>query len=288
VWETTTPRGDLLTSKGSDYCFWLKTAFVLGLIVLLYLRVLLDLSLDWWNDPALSQGVLIPPLALYIAWLRRSNTLSLPPVTDCRGLFAVTLSSILFTIGKLGAEFFLMRISFILLIAGMIWTYWGLARLRTLAFPLCLLITTVPLPKVVYNSISTPLQLFASHASADIARTLGATVYLDGNIINLARITLGVEEACSGLNSLSSLIVASPLLAFLLCTRLRSRLILIPSAIPLAISVNIVRIAGTALLADYRPELATGFYHFFSGWLVFILGLSGLYIFARLLHVWLD
>src|SRR5262249_49214308 len=146
--------------------------------------------------------------------------------------------------------FLLMRTSLILLLVGILWTYWGYPRLRSLAFPVLLLMTTIPLPKVVYNSVTTPLQLFASEASAQIARALGVTVYLDGNVITLATTTLGVEEACSGLNSLSSLMVASPLLAVLLCSRPRSRLILMPLAIPLAIIVNILRITGTALLAE--------------------------------------
>src|SRR5579872_2606341 len=81
----------------------------------LYFHVMVDLFADWWNDPALSQGILIPPLATYLAWIRRSRTLSLPAVPDNRGLLAVGFSSLLFVIGKLGAEFFLLRLSFVVL-----------------------------------------------------------------------------------------------------------------------------------------------------------------------------
>jgi exosortase/archaeosortase family protein len=90
------------------------------------------------------------------------------------------------------------------------------------------------------------------------------------------------------MNSLYSLAVASPLLGILLCTRMASRLILLAVAIPLAVCINILRITGTALLADYRPDLAIGFYHSFAGWLVFLAGFLGLYLFARILHACID
>ena len=94
--------------------------------------------------------------------------------------------------------------------------------------------------------------------------------------------------ACSGLNSLSALIVGSLLLGYLLCSRTVSRVVLFAAAIPLAIVVNILRVAGTALLADYNQEFAMGFYHSFSGWLVFVAGFGLLYLCARMLHALVD
>jgi exosortase len=201
---------------------------------------------------------------------------------------AIGLSAAVLLSGKLGAEFFLMRMSFLILLAGIAWTAWGYPRLRSLALPFVLLTTMVPLPRVVYNSLATPLQLFASDIAASLARELGVTVFRDGNVIALATVTLGVEEACSGLNSLSSLMVGSALLGFMLCTRLRSRVALMALSVPLAIFANVLRIAGTALLADAHPEFAVGFYHAFSGWLLFVVAFCGLYLLARALHAFFD
>jgi exosortase len=270
------------------FAVWLKCAFVLTLVGLLYADVIKDLAIDWWTDPGLSQGMLLPPLAMYVAWLRRWRTLSSPAVTDDRGLAVVGLSSVVFLAGKFGAEFFLLRIAFVILLAGITWTYWGYPRLRSLALPFLLLTTMIPLPKVVYNSVSTPLQLFASGAAATIVRNFDVTVYHDGNIISLANITLGVEEACSGLHSLSSLVVAGSLLGAIFCRRLRSRLLLIAMSIPLAVCVNVLRITVTALLADNHPRFAVGFYHLFSGWLVFVVGFLSLYLLSRILHASFD
>jgi exosortase len=260
---------------------WLQALTIAALIAVLYGQVLADMAEDWWTDPSLSQGLLIPPLALYIAWIRRPMILAQPAVADNRGLWMVACSCCLYMLGKLGAEFFLPRMSFVVLLAGLVWTFWGFGRLRTLTFPLLLMATMVPLPVILYNAIAAPLQLFASNVATNLAQFLGVAIYRDGNVIHLAHISLGVEEACSGLNSLSALMVASLLLGFLVCTRVSARVILFALSIPLSIAVNVLRVTGTAVIADYHEEFALGFYHMFSGWLVFIGGFAILYGMAK-------
>jgi exosortase len=267
----------------ADALAWLMVAAVAGLVGVLYAAVVIDLASEWLNESSASYGILIPPTALYIAYLRRQNTLALPARRGLRGLWLVSLACIVFLLGKLAAEFFLMRISLVLLLAGLTWTFWGLARCRTLTFPFILLGTMVPLPAIVYNAAAAPLQLFASTAATDLAQVLGVSIYRDGNIIQLANASLGVEEACSGLHSLSALVVASLLLGFLESAPILGRVLLFALSVPLAIAVNVIRVTGTALLADYRLEWAMGFYHSFSGWLVFVLGFGTLWLLGKLL-----
>jgi exosortase len=262
---------------------WLETALIAALIVLLYSEIIPDLVSDWWTQPALSYGLLIPPLALYIANLRRDITLAIPAETNWSGCWLVAFACLVFLAGSLSAEFFLSRISLVLLLAGLVWTFWGMARLRTLAFPFLLLATMVPLPQLVYNALSAPLQLFASSLATDLAQVLGVTVYRDGNIIHLAHVSLGVAEACSGLSSLSAMVVASLLLGFLAAASVAGRILLLVLSVPLAIAVNVVRVTGTAVLADYQTEFALGFYHAFSGWLVFLVGLAALWALSKIL-----
>ena len=281
-------RPPVAASDRETVMFWSKVIAVLVLIALLYYRVLAGMAHDWWTQPAWSHGLLIPPLALYIAWIRRANTLAGPPVLDGRGLFLVIGACLCYMLGKLGAEFFLARMSFVGLVAGLIWTFWGSRRLRTLAFPLLLLATMVPLPVIVFNALAAPLQLFASACATNLVQVIGISVYRDGNIINLAHTSLGVAEACSGLNSLSALVVSSLLIGFLACIRFRTRMALALLSIPLAIFVNVIRVTGTAIIADFHEEFALGFYHSFSGWLIFCVGFGALYGIASLLHAWMD
>jgi len=275
------------TLRNLGLLFWFQVSILVALIAVLYTSVLVDLAHDWWTEPSFSQGLLIPPLALYVAWMRRNLTLSQPVAPGNRGLWMIGFSCLVFLLGKLSAEFFLPRMSFVLLLAGLTWTFWGYERLRTLAFPLVLMATMVPLPSIFYNAIAAPLQLFASDVSTSLAQLLGIAVYRDGNVIHLANISLGVEEACSGLNSLSALMVVSLLIGFLICPRMSVRVLLFVLSIPLSIAVNILRVTGTAIIADYHEEFALGFYHSFTGWLVFIGGFAILYAMAKGLN-WLT
>jgi exosortase len=290
----TTLIGCLATARKSvlawprSYAVWLQTTAVLALIAILFTDVLADMAYDWWTEPAWSHGMLLPPLAAYIAWLHRARTLEQPVTTDLRGLVLIGFACLIFVLGKLASEFFLPRISFVFLLAGLIWTFWGAARARTLIFPLLLLFTMVPLPALVYNSLAAPLQRLASDWATAIATGLGVSVFREGNIIQLAGISLGVAEACSGLNSLSALLVGSMLVGYLFCRRPLPRVTLVVLGIPLAIGINILRVAGTALLADYNERYALGFYHSFSGWLVFVAGFGVLYVIAAALHRWMD
>jgi exosortase len=259
----------------------LQIGSVLLLLVLLYFRIIQNLAADWWNDESASHGMLIPPLVLYLAWLKRDEIRAVPAVLNMRGLWVVTFGCLVYLVGRLGAEFFLSRMSLVILFTGLIWTFWGSGRLKELGFPLLLLATMVPLPTLVWNALAAPLQLFASDISTSLAQWLGVAVYRDGNVIHLAQLSLGVAEACSGLHSLSALMIASLLLGFLQCTAVVSRVVIFFLSIPLAIALNVVRITGTAVISDYWQDAAFGFYHSFSGWLVFVLGFGVLWFIAR-------
>jgi exosortase len=277
-----------MADASRGYLLWFQIAVISSLVCILFGKALFQMALEWWRWPALSQGMLLPPLALFVAWIERRRLLGCPATGELRGTVVTAMGCSVFVVGKLASEFFLMRFSFVILIAGLIWTFWGLARLRVLAFPLLLLACMVPLPAVIYNSAAGPLQLFASDVASRIAQTAGVSVFRDGNVIQLAGISLGVAEACSGLSCLSALVVGGLLLGYLLCTRTLSRIVLVLAAVPLAIAVNVVRVAGTAVLADYNQAFAMGFYHAFSGWLVFMAGMLALYGMAGMIHRFMD
>jgi len=269
-----------------DLWAWIKIGAIVALVVALYYEVLPDLAVEWWTVDASSYGMLVPPITLYIVYLRKHVTLSIPAQSDLRGLWLVLLGCLIFLGGKLAAEFFLARVSFVILLAGLTWTFWGIRRTRTLAFSFILLATMVPLPGIVYNTAAAPLQLFASSVATHLAQAVGISIYRDGNVIHLANTSLGVAEACSGLNSLSALVVGSLLLGFLEDASILGRVILFLLSVPLAIAVNVVRVTGTAILADYHLEFAMGFYHLLSGWLVFVLGFILLWLAGKLVFRW--
>jgi exosortase len=263
---------------------YLEIGIILLMVLLIYARTLAGLFDDWWNEPSLSQGLLLPPLALYFAWLDRQAVLALPEKPSRSGFWLIGAGCLMFLVGKLAAEFFLQRFSLILVLTGLIWLHWGHERVKRLAFPLILLTTMIPLPAIVYNTATAPLQLFASAAATTIAQWCNVSVYRDGNIIQLAHMSLGVDEACSGLNSFSALMVAALLLGQFLCKTLGARIFLFLLSAPLSIAVNVLRVSGTAILADFNEEFAEGFYHMFAGWLVFVVGFVAFVGIAKLTH----
>jgi exosortase len=267
----------------AEVFIWAKILLVSALVVAVYAEVLIDLGWEWWTRPEASYGMVIPPFVLYLFYLRRQETWSIPKRTTISGLGLVAAACLMFLTGNLASEFFLTRVSFVVLLAGLVWTFWGVRRLRSVAFSLVLLATMVPPPAILYNAAAAPLQLFASHVATEVAQMFGTSIYRDGNIIHLANISLGVAEACSGLHSLSALVVASLVLGVVESAAIVGRILLFMLSVPLAILVNVFRVTGTAMLADVRPELALGYYHAFSGWLVFVIGFSLLWLVARLI-----
>jgi exosortase len=262
---------------------WGQAALIWSMLALLYATTLADLASEWWTLPESSHGLLIPPLVAYIVYLRRLDILSCPTERDWRGLWLSAAGCCMFLLGRLAAEFFLARMSFVVLLAGIAWTFWGSGRMKKLAFPFILLATMVPLPAIVYNSLSNPLQLLSSTIATSLAQQLGVSLYREGNIIHLANVSLGVAEACSGLHSLSALMIGSLLLGFVQNSGIVGRILLLLISVPLAIAVNVIRVTGTALLADVRLEYAMGYYHAFSGWLVFVLGFGVLWMIATVI-----
>src|SRR6185503_9132023 len=146
-------------------------------------------------------------------------------------------------------------------------------------FPLAFLILMVPIPTIILNQITFPLQILASKLSAWLLPLLGVPVLREGNVINLPAMPLEVADACSGIRSLLSLTCLAIMYGYLLEKRTGIRVILALASIPIAVAANGLRIVGTGLLVQYwDPEKAEGFFHAFSGWLIFVVSLSLLFL----------
>jgi exosortase len=143
----------------------------------------------------------------------------------------------------------------------------------------------IPIPAILFNQIAFPLQLMASQSAAWLLPLLGVPTLRLGNVIQLPVMTLEVVEACSGIRSLVSLTTLAIIYGYLLDNRVARRVILAFSAIPIAVIANSLRIVGTGVLGEYwDPEKAEGFFHTFSGWLIFVVSLLMLFAVHTLLQ----
>lgn len=268
-------------------------------VVLAYATVLSKLGHDWWTDENYSHGLLVPFVIGYILWSQRqrfAREAQRPAIII--GLAVVTFGLLTLWAGTAGAELYLQRTSLLFLFAGTIIYFWGFTLLRLMIVPMFLLWLAIPIPAIIFNKVAFPLQLFASRCAVSAMQLFDIPVLRQGNVIELmplgARETkkLEVVEACSGIRSLMTLLTLAVVYAYFTHTRdndsgkgngsggilssvktfrfWRSALILF-SAVPIAIFTNALRVSGTGILARfYGTKVADGFFHTFSGWVIYI------------------
>jgi exosortase len=189
-------------------------------------------------------------------------------------------------IGQMGAELFLARFSLVLSLASLIVLFLGRNYLRALFFPIAFLLLMIPIPAILFNQITFPLQLLASKVAAAVLPLLGVPILREGNVINLPAMTLEVAEACSGIRSLMSLVTLAIIYGYLMEKRIALRVVLALTSVPIAVAANSVRIIGTGLLVQYwDPDKAEGYFHASWGWIVFVISLVMLYVLHRVMRI---
>ena len=260
---------------------WLLILTALGLT---YWQVAVRLVQAWIEDGNYSHGFLIVPLAIYFAWERRERLKAAPIRGSWLGLVVIAGSVLVLIAGLLGAELFLSRVSLIGTATGIVLYLFGWQHVRILVFPLAFLMLMVPIPAIIFNQIAFPLQLIASRVGEAAISGVGIPVLREGNVLHLASKTLEVAEACSGIRSLVSLITLGIVYGYFMDSRFWVRALIVFSAIPVAILANGARVAGTGMAAHWiGPEAAEGFFHEFSGWIVFIFAFAMILIIQRVI-----
>jgi len=275
--------------------YWRAFA-IISAILFTYAAVLVKLSRDWWTDENYSHGLLVPIIIGYILWSQRDKFAAEParPSVLLGGL-AVAFALFALWTGVAGAELFTQRMSLVLLIAGTVVYFGGLKFLRLILVPLGLLILAIPIPAIIFNKIAFPLQLFASRCAVWSMTAVGIPVLRQGNVIELKPLNsfdtkkLEVVEACSGIRSLMTLMTLAVVFAYFSYPRSNNSggpagpfgwfrtygfwrsLIIVLSAVPIAILTNAARVSGTGILSHYYGTgVADGFFHSFSGWVVYV------------------
>ncbi len=260
------------SSSGRTRIVWF--AVLLGLVVLLYAGVLKFLVGQWWGDPDYGHGFLVPLFSGYVVWRQREQWLKTESKPANFGLLVMVGAILLLLVGSLGAELFTSRVSLLALLAGMILFLAGWKVLRAVSFPLAFLLLMIPIPVIIYNQITFPLQLLASRFATFWLEVAQVPVLREGNVLILPNYSLEVVEACSGIRSLMTLITLAVAYGYLVEPRRSVRYALVILMIPIAIVSNAIRIMGTGVLTYYfGPKAAEGFFHEFSGWVIFLAAL---------------
>jgi exosortase len=250
-----------------------EVALTAALFAFLYARPIRLLVWDWWNNPEAGHGLLLAPIALYLAWKAGLDAQATP--NRLLG-GALIVGGVAFRyVSDLASELFTMRGSMLMAALGITIWYFGAKQARRWWLTFALLALSIPLPEVVLSRIALPLQFTASQIGAGLLSWRDIPVRLAGNVIQIPGHELFVAEACSGLRSLTALLSLSLLLGALVLRKGVSRGVLLAAAIPIAILLNGVRVFLTGFLVYFvDPQMGEGFMHLTEGWMIFVVAFA--------------
>jgi exosortase D (VPLPA-CTERM-specific) len=224
-----------------------------------------------WPREDYNYAYLIPPVVFYLVWEKRRQLASVAASPTWRGIVLLIAGILLFWAGQLAGELYSVYLSSWLIVCALLWTHWGWNKLRVIALPLLLILSMFPPPHFLNTKLTFSLKLISSQLGIALIQLSGMSAYREGNVIDLGFTQLQVVDACSGLRFFFPLILMGIFLAYFYRLRLWKGILLALSAAPLSILMNGMRIALTGII--YRlwgAAAAEGFFHGFSGWLIFM------------------
>jgi exosortase len=263
---------------------WMGLAWIGLLVLVCYAPVLRALVINWTVDEDMGHGYFVPVIAGFIIWQRREELQAIKPRPSWWGLPLVLMGGATVVVATMGVEVFLGRFALLLTLTGIVWLLGGMHFLRRMAFPLVLLFFMIPIPAIVYNRITLPLQDLATRLAASNLDMLSIPVFREGNILELSKQRLQVVEACSGIRSLLSLTFLSLVYGYFCEKKTWIRWTLFFSTIPIAILANGSRVTFTGILGQINPAYAEGFFHESTGWVIFMIALFIMVMFHQLIR----
>jgi exosortase len=262
------PRANEIRIKPSPPLIAAAIAFLI-----LFWSPIVTLGRDWWSDPDAGHGLLLGPVALYLAW--KSGIDEAARGQPRLGLAILGFAVFFRYLSSLAAELFTMRASMVLAIVGLVVYAWGVRQVIRWWLPFTLIVLSIPLPSVVLGSLALPLQFKATQMGAALLEWRQVPLRLSGNVLQLPGRTLFVTEACSGLRSLTALLALGVLIAGLWLRMPVLRVLLVLLAIPIAVLLNGVRVFLTGFLVHFvDPRMGDGFMHMTEGWVMFVIAFA--------------
>ncbi|MFO7948355.1 MAG: exosortase/archaeosortase family protein [Armatimonadota bacterium] len=267
---------------GPELWLIILIAAIVGAIFYEHLHWLVD---RWWASEYYGHGFLIPIISGYLVYRRRDEIAKLPRENFGGGIGLLVLSLLLHYAATYMDVHFASGFAFIGVLMGLTWLLWGWRVLKAVLFPLLFLCFMVPLGKLLVNQVAQPMQVLSARGAGLAAQILGMPVTIEGTRLIIPNYVFEVAIACSGLKSAIAMTALGALLAYLVRGPLWKKLLLFATSLPVAMCANGVRIWLTLILGrSLGSKVAEGFFHEFSGILVFLLGFLGLFGVTKILR----
>lgn len=223
----------------------------------------------WAHDAQYSHGYLVPAFALGLLWTRRQNLRDPEPKPAWWGTLVLAAGIGLHIAGGYYSYTWLDAFSLLPSLAGVVLMLGGGLAWRWAWPSVGFLFFMIPLPYRVEVSLAGPLQRIATISSTFLLQTFGLPAVAEGNIILLSEARIGIVEACSGLRMLVVFFALSSAVGLVIRRPLWEKLLVVASAVPLALVVNVMRITVTGFLHEkVSSEIANAVFHDFAGWLM--------------------
>jgi exosortase len=251
---------------------WTVVALLLPITLWAYWPTLVWMEDQWRNEPDYSHGYLVIPLALLMLHYRRDKFPGIAAGISWGGISLLIIAIALRIVGRFAYMDFLDGWTLVPWVAGVVWLFCGLRVLRWALPAVLFLLLLVPMPYRAESMLSTKLQTFATTLSVGALRVIGLPAIPEGNTIWLEDQQMMVEEACSGLRIFVGMAAMGFFVAVLAQRLWIDRLVILASALPIAIAVNVFRVAATVMALHFLPKSVAGLAHDLLGFAMIALG----------------
>jgi exosortase len=249
-----------------------------------YWSTLQGMADRWAHDPHYSHGFLVPVFAVVVLWSRRQLLRSRGLAPNWWGLALLAGAAVCRLIAAYTGLLYLDGPSLLPALAGLCLLVGGWPVLRWAWPAIAFLAFMLPLPYTVEMALAHPLRRLATAMSTYALQTMGWSAVSEGNVIVMEEVRLGVIDACSGLGMLMTFFALSTAVALVVNRPLVDRLVIVVSAVPIAVIANVARITATGVAHQLLgAQAAHDLFHVLAGWLMMPLGLGLLWLELSLL-----
>jgi len=256
-----------------------------GLILLMYAPTFLWMWDRWFaRDTYYSHGILVPFVTGYLIWQQKKELSKIERRPSRWGIPLLVIATLVHLVSSSLRVYFSSGFSLLLVILGYVLYFYGEAILRRIWFPIIFLVFMIPIPLYTITQISFQMKIFAAEIGERILNQMGFMAVREGSIIKMQHTYVVVDDVCSGLRSLISLMALGSLFAYFMKSESYKKIILFLSSIPIAIVTNVFRVVLLSSIAEiWGAKYTFGFVHDFSGFLVFALAFILLMAVGRLM-----
>ncbi len=265
---------------------YVKELLAIVLFAMAYVPTIVWMWDRWFaRDSYYSHGILIPFVTVFLIWQKKDVLSSMEKVRSKWGVALIAIGMLLHIFASLMRVYFISGFSMLIVLIGLILFFYGAAVFKKILFPVLFLVFMIPVPLVIITNVSFQMKIFAAKIAVAILNGAGIPALREGSLIRMQKAHVMVDDVCSGLRSLISLMALGSIFAYWMKSSLLKKYILFLTTIPIAVATNVARIIFLSVIAEvWGPQYADGLVHDISGFLVFALAFVLLYVVGKVLE----